>query len=990
MPDSTPHGHTPAPTSTPSPAASVTRRGFLVLGGVATASVALAGQPLPSPAAAAPAPGAGWFQRPEAAVRPMVRWWWPDAHVTPGEVRREVDQLADAGFGGAEIAAVHHSISDKSVLDPAQHGWGTPAWNAAVEAALDQAARRGITIDLTIGPSWPAAVPTITPESEAACKELAHGSVQVAGGSTYRGPVPPPAVEGRSERTLLLVQAARIEPAHSARDETGLDPASVRTVPVDGGTITWTAPGDGDWLLISYWQRGSGQRPESGPHTAPEAYVVDHFSRTGTQAVIDFWERRLLTPSIRKLLKRAGGALFEDSIEIESDALPWTPELPAEFERRRGYPLTDVLPVVVLADEDPVFAFDPVLTRHARKDYWDTVSELFNEHHFTALRDWAHSLGLRLRAQPYGLQTDAIEAAAILDVPEGESLGFKNLDDYRCLAGGRDMAGRAVLSCEAGAYQGGAYTTTWRKLLLTMGGAYAAGLNQTVLHGFSYASAPGAGWPGFAAFTPYGGSVGYAESWGPRQPTWDHVTDISRYFARIHLIMRQGTPRVDVAVFRQTGYTKTGIGATWFTANGVPTGWTHQFVSGPLLDLPDARVRDGRLGRPAYKALFVEGDRFGGNACTMTPRVAERLLAYARDGLPIVLLGAWESASVPGVPRDGDDERLRALVSDLLTQPTVRRVSTADEVPGALEDLGVRRDVRYATPSTLLTMRRVAGRVDYYYLCNGKHQENAKPPVTAVDHEVTLARTDRNGVPYLLDPWTGRAERIACYTEDADGIHLRVALHPGQARVIAIGRPGLFGDHTGTRPHATDTSADLVRYDNAHLVVRTTKAGRHTTTLSTGRTITTRIDEIPQPTELRTWHLKVRDRRPDGDHIHTLNLDQPAPWHDLPGLADVSGVGTYTTTVHLDGPAYLELGEVTDTCRVRVNGHLLDPVDLLHPVIDLGPHLKRGRNTIEVEVATPLGNRLRQADPTTYASLTPQAYGLLGPVRLVPYGEKRI
>ncbi|MFC6541449.1 twin-arginine translocation signal domain-containing protein [Nonomuraea salmonea] len=42
-----------APTSTPSPAASVTRRGFLVLGGVATASVALAGQPLPSPATAA-------------------------------------------------------------------------------------------------------------------------------------------------------------------------------------------------------------------------------------------------------------------------------------------------------------------------------------------------------------------------------------------------------------------------------------------------------------------------------------------------------------------------------------------------------------------------------------------------------------------------------------------------------------------------------------------------------------------------------------------------------------------------------------------------------------------------------------------------------------------------------------------------------------------------------------------------------------------------
>ncbi|MFB4268200.1 glycosyl hydrolase [Nonomuraea sp. GTA35] len=999
----------------------MTRRGFLALGAAATAAFALDDlSPSPAVAASAP-PSAAWFARPRREVRPMVRWWWPDAHVDPEEIRREVDQLADAGFGGAEIAAVHHSIRDKSVLDPAGHGWGTPAWNAAVEAALDQAAERGITIDLTIGPAWPAAVPTITPGSAAAAKELAHGSVTVPAGTTYSGPVPPPTVAPaaeapatgahRSGGELLFVQAARIDPAHSTRDETGLDPASLQAITVtDEQTITWTAPAGGDWLLISYWQRGSGQRPESGPHTAPEAYVVDHFSRAGTQAVIDYWESALLTPAIRKLLKRAGGALFEDSIEIETDALPWTPDLPAEFERRRGYPLASILPVVVLANEDPVFAYDPARTRHARKDYWDTVSELFNEHHFTALRDWAHSIGLRLRAQPYGLQTDAIEAAAILDVPEGESLGFKNLDDYRCLAGGRDMGGREVLSCEAGAYQGGAYTTTWKKLLRTMGGAYAAGLNQTVLHGFSYAEAPGAAWPGFAAFTPYNGTVGYAESWGPRQPTWDHISDISTYFARIHLIMRQGVPRADVAVFRQTGYTKTGIGASWFTASGVPSGWTHQFVSGPLLDLPAARVSDGRLGRPAYKALFVEGDKFYAGECTMTVGVARRLLEYADAGLPIVLLGDWRNASVPGIPRDGDrrdtaepggtldgeNERLRAILSDLLARPTTRMVASAADVPAALAALGVHPDVRYATPSTLLTMRRVDGDVDYYYLCNGKHQENAKPPVTAIDHEVTLARSNRDSVPYLLDPWTGRASRIARYVADDDGIRLRVTLQPGQARIVALGRPGLFGDRTGRRAHATSTDADLVRYSESHpdamaygegrLVVRAAEAGVYTTTLSDGRALTAEIGPVPAPVELNTWSLRVEDRGP-APAVRSLRLDRLAPWPEIPELADVSGVGTYTTTVESDGPAYLELGEVSDTCRASVNGRRLGPVDQIHPVLDLGPHLRRGSNTIQVEVATPLGNLLRVADPAVYGGLARQPYGLVGPVRLVPYGE---
>jgi len=62
-------------------------------------------------------------------------------------------------------------------------------------------------------------------------------------------------------------------------------------------------------------------------------------------------------------------------------------------------------------------------------------------------------------------------------------------------------------------------------------GMLQAGVNQMVFHGFSYATAPNVRWPGFAAFSPFSG-VGYGEAWGPRQPTWKHVGDISGYFAR--------------------------------------------------------------------------------------------------------------------------------------------------------------------------------------------------------------------------------------------------------------------------------------------------------------------------------------------------------------------------------------------------------------------------------------------------------------------------
>lgn len=955
--------------------------------------------------------GARWFAEPPASVRPKFRWWWPDGLVEPDEIAREIDQIADAGFGGMEIAAVHHSVKDKSLLDPEHHGWGGRPWRDGVEAALRRAARRGVTIDLTVGPSWPAAVPGLSPDDEAAAQELALGRVSLTGKTPYRGPVPPPsnaAEAGVTRQTLLAVQAARVDTANATRKETGLDPATVvdLTASVTDGVLTWTPPDAGDWVLLSYWRRGSGQQPESGPHTSPAAYVVDHFAAAGTAAVTGHWDRHVLTPTLRRLLRVAGGAFFEDSVELETDGLTWTSALPEAFEKHTGRPLLPYLPVIVLDRGNQVFAFGAESTRQIRHDFWETVSLLFNRHHLGALRDWAHGLGMELRSQPYGLQTDAIASAAVLDIPEGESLGFKNLDDYRCLAGGRDMAGHTVLSCEAGAYNGSAYSTTWDRFLRTMGGAYADGVNQTVLHGFSYATAPKVNWPGFAAFSPYNGAPGYGESWGPRQPTWTHVPDVAGYLARVHQVLQTGKARADVAVFRQTGYTATGIGASWFTSTGVPLGWTHQFLSGPLLRLPSATVSGGRLapGGPAYKALFVEGDFFSASAPTLAPDDARALLALAREGLPVVLLGDFDRPVTPGVPEDGATEELTALLGQLLALPNVLRITDKTAVGDTLAELGVTPDVRHAVPSTLLNAHRADTEADFYYFCNGKHAETVKPAVALIDHDVTVRRTARGSsrataVPYLLDPWSGSVTRAGAYTRNGDDFTLRLRLQPGQSRIVVLGRPGLFGDRHGARPYATATEADDVRFTAAGLTVRATAAGRYVTRLSTGRAVTTSFTSVPEAVVPDRWRLEVDDWRPGASATRTehvrqeLTLGTLLPWSRIPELADSAGVGRYRTTVTLPSHwdtsygATLELGQVSDTFRVTVNGRPLPPADRLNPVVDLGPALRRGANDIVVEVAVPLVNRLRVADPDVFGGVGRQDHGLVGPVRVVPYRQ---
>ncbi|MEV1024856.1 glycosyl hydrolase [Streptomyces sp. NPDC050264] len=987
---------------------SLRRRTVLRMGALAGAATAL---PLPGATeafahgSAAGKPGAV-LRDPAAAVRPKFRWWWPDALVDTGEIAREIRAIAAAGFGGVEIAAVTHSMDEQ--LDTVRYGWGTTAWRAAVEAALREAKKRDVVVDLTIGPAWPAAVPSITPDDKAAAQELAHGIAVVEPGTAYEGPVPAavnPPEDGVTDQRLFLVQAVRVTAGGSPTAvPVPLDQDTVTDVTdrVTGGRLAWTPPADGAaWLLVAYWERGSGQRPEGRDHTTPLAYVVDHFSDAGTRAVTDFWEEHILTPSIRGLLKATGGTLFEDSIEIETDATLWTPALPAEFERRMGYSLLPYLATFVEKKEKYVFSFGSSLDKAIRRDVMEVVTELYVEHHLRPLQKWAHTLGMKLRIQPYGLETDAVYKSALLDVTEGESLGFKNLDDFRCLAGGRDMGGKPLVSNEAGGTAGGAYSTTWSDTLKKLVTQYAAGVNQAVFHGFAYADAPGAEWPGFAAFSPYKGAAGYGEAWGPRQPLWRHTPQVADFLARIQHVLQTGVNKVDIGVLRQKGYAGSGLGAPWFTSDGVPVGWTHTFLSPRLLDLPSAVVRDGRFAPdgPAVKALLVDGDIMINREHTLQLDVAEKLLGYARAGLPVILIGDWSDAHVPGLAGPGDNDRLRQLLVRLQALKTVHVVADRPDVPEAIAALGLTRDVEYAESSMLLNAHRADAGADYYYFANDAVSKKGSTGAR-ITHDVTLTGHVKGAVPYRLDPWTGALTPIALYTRTADGrIRLTVDLQPGAVTVVVLARPS--GDVP--RRHATTTGADDIRVgEGGRLEIRASAAGTYTTTLDTGRTVSTKIGAVPAAVPLTSWKLTVDDWRPGASATetahehHELTLDALAPWTALPGLEDVSGIGTYRTTVRLGREwtaahgALLELGGVFDTFTVRVNGHDLPPVDQLTRVADLGTLLRTGVNTIEIEVATTLLNRLRVARPAVFGGGKRQEYGLTGPVRLVPYARATV
>ncbi|HEY8307323.1 MAG TPA: glycosyl hydrolase [Lapillicoccus sp.] len=127
----------------------------------------------------------------------------------------------------------------------------------------------------------------------------------------------------------------------------------------------------------------------------------------------------------------------------------------------------------------------------------------------------------------------------------------------------------------------------------------------------------------------------------------------------------------------------------------------------------------------------------------------------------------------------------------------------------------------------------------------------------------------------------------------------------------------------------------------------------------------------------------------------------PVPWTDLGGkAAGFAGTGTYTTEVDvehrlLEGHAVvLELSDVGDVARVRINGVEQGIVWTAPWQLEVTGSLRAGRNLIEVSVANAWMNRLiaEAASPTgeifgpvaeVYAPDAPlHAAGLSGPVQL--------
>lgn len=952
------------------------------------------------------------FNEPAVNASIKIRTWWPSADITDEEIAAEVKTIADAGFGGIELIGITEGY-EKDAVDAGVYGWSTERWNKAVEALYQEANKYGLTVDLTIGPRWPAGVPGLDLDSDAACREAKANTLHVEISEAGKGEYTLPTVTSNytenpqfvaliaAKTSGTLEEKEEVEvpenagpwwsaPAYEYTLESNtLQVIDSSSIDFENGTFTFDAPDTGEWTFFALYAVPTGG---TSGDTSPTAYVIDHFSKAGTEAILNYWEDNMITDSLLNQWKTYGGDLFEDSLEVSFSNLPWSSQLLNYFESNKGYDITKYLPLLLswLSTDDLMEKYtasdNDTINEEVFNDFCRNLSDMYIENHVKVVEEWCKSKNVKYRAQAQGTSDNGwvnpLEAQTYTDVVEGETLGMNSsLDAWRSLAGAANMSGTEIVSVELGAEFGSLYQVSWQRLNEVLNRAAMGGANQFILHGYATDSQKTSlnKWPGWMPFD----EPRFSEAWGPRMAQWDNMSEFTNYISRLMAVLQYGTAAVDFAVYRDDlgirtdeGYTD---GVLFLTEDALPgenvtmkNGYVYNYIAPGNFSLDAAVVEDGVLNREyaGYKALVLN------NLTKMELADAEQILAYAEAGLPVVLIG--ETPTADGTYGAQDDDAVAAVFEKLKEMDTVAVAAKEEELVNALTSLGITSSVQYTEEASLAVQHRTSEKADLYYMYNYTSSYDYADNAVAISdgNDITMDITLKGkGSPYRLDPWTGEITAMTNYTDNGDGtITLNITAKDSDPLIIGItADSSVFGTVT--------EAVDLASMEASKISLDESPWTLDVVSYQPGEAALDSSSEDYNPNDV----AKVS--------LDTISLDSLKAWPEIKGLENISGQGVYTTAVTMEAPvdeAVLSIGNTYDSILyVEVNGNVIDTINQITREVKIGSYLKEGENTISIKTATTLAAAVRAAggncsENDSYITY-PSSYGLLGGVTLTSY-----
>jgi hypothetical protein len=647
-----------------------------------------------------------------------------------------------------------------------------------------------------------------------------------------------------------------------------------------------------------------------------EGYVIDHFSQAAIRRYLAAFDRAFAGRDVAGLR-----AFFNDSYEVDdaTGQADWTATLLEEFQKRRGYDLRRHLPALFGRDTEE---------RNVRvlADYRETVSDLLLDTFTTEWGRWAHARQSLVRNQAHGAPASILDLYAASDIPETEGTDVLR---FKWATSAAHVAGRRLVSAEAATWLNEHFRTTLAEVRAAVDRFFVGGVNHIVYHGTAYSPA-GDPWPGWQFYA--------SVEFNPQNAWWDDFRALNEYVARVQSFLQQGAADHDVLLYyplydalsvREKGLL-THFGAAGpegdepFAAAArtmTSRGFTFDFISDR--QLRQTRADGGELvtvGGGRYRVLVLP------RAGRIDLQTLEAAVALARQGVTVVAFRG-PPADVAGLA-DVDARRARfldAIRAVPFGPPDAEGIREAqvgqgrflngDDLAALLAGAGVVRE-RMVDQDLQFARRRDAGGRTYFI---------SNPGSRAVDGWVPLASGTAQAI--VFDPMRGVSGGGRVRPADgrtSAGTEVFLQIPPGGSLIVrtsAAAPPNALGFYEHAGP---PTGMD------GRWTVRFTKGG-----------------PVLPPRQI---------------------LEQLRSWTDLPDpdLGRFSGTALYTVTFPRPGAHRtawaLDLGEVRETARVRLNGQALGTsIGSPHRFI-VPDGMLRSSNALEVAVTNLSANRIADLD----------------------------
>ena len=928
------------------------------------------------------------FRNPPADCWPHTRWWWPGNPVSKAEITYELEQMCSHGIRGVE------QITMGPIFEKGNIPYLSDEFMEMLKHTVKEAKRLGMEVSLNFGgPGWIIGGEWVKEEEKS--KDMVPTFVDLTGNRIFSGNLPDgltktkrswehyePRLDGHE--TLLAVVAGRIERDGKISEKSLIN----LTATVTGKKITWKVP-EGEWRLMAFWLKKNGI-----------SNAVDHFSKRAMENYCNFLGNKFFSAFGDEFGKTVE-SLFVDSFELAnlSSGINWSTGLLEAFKHEKSYDLTGYLPAIWwnVGDISPKIRYDVNDFLH------HTGLNVF----FKTFLGWCEAHHIQGRIQPYGFNTDNIEASGMTHIPEMEiTAGEKDAADWfdtrigpkQYVSSGAHIYGRKVVSAEVYTFiHWERYRATLEELKIASDGYLLAGATKFYNHGFNFSP---------EKFVSPSRSIGFASYIHPQNVWWNYYPKLAEYIARCSYLLRQGDFVPDIALYSP-------LANQWALNVLNPRKWTREFDWGELgnllisngynYDLINddalqnlAKTDDGKIKirNMIYKVLILP------NVETIPMKTMQFIERYVDGGGIVIALVRLPESSTGLTGYKESDAKVKELSDNLFNKPKVSALVPDNPYgfsgPGIVEgvkmnpygnggtyqlknvidrqiwwdkrssaldpfletirkhiapDFGIDFAYEGLRKNDALTfIHRKVGEKEIYFVSNIQDKQSAIPVTFRV----------KNKMIHKWNPFTGEITQVLSFCEVKDGINVPLNLAPYES---------LFLEFSPGEPEAYVTKSSFMEVTEAkknQLKAFALQNGTYCTTVKSGsgeKNITSEVSGIPAPYLVSgKWNMELTG---GNFPMFTKQSVDLTSWIDNPLSRNFSGTGRYEIGFKLsagylqkDLRLFLDLGKVGNIAEVTLNDKPLGTTWMRGQKLEATQAVKAGENKLVILVTNTLINRV--------------------------------